>query len=135
MKRSYWVILAILGGAVLLILCAGIIMVGSWINVDWGMMGGWPSGMMDSWGFDIMNGWGFVWIGMLILMLLIPIGVLVLIVLGVIALVRGLSTRGQGSTNLSQPDALSSPSEILQMRYASGEITREQYLEMRDDLS
>lgn len=134
MKRSYWVILAIIGGTFLLILCAGVILLGSWINVDWGMMGGWPFGMIDSWGFDSMQGWGYWGIGML-LMLLIPIGFLVLIVLGVIALVRGLSSRGQGSTNLKQREVQSSPSEILQMRYASGEITREQYLEMREDLS
>jgi putative membrane protein len=72
----------------------------------------------------------------MILMWLIPAGFVVLVVLGIVGLVRGFSSTGEGNANLNlQVEAQPSPREILQTRYARGEITREQYLQMLDDLN
>lgn len=60
-------------------------------------------------------------------MLLVPLVVLVLVVLGVIALVRFLTARGRDT---GTPTAR----EILDRRYAEGELSREEYLQLRDDL-
>ena len=51
----------------------------------------------------------------------------------IIWLVRRTDTSGQ--SNLSTGSATPSPREILQSRYARGEITREQYLEILEDLN
>lgn len=127
MKKSYWIAIAIIGGVLLLILLAGTILLGNWIRGDWGMMSGWP--------FGTMHGWGPGWIGM-IFMMLIPVGFVLLVVLGIIGLVRGLSSTGGGNTRLNQGEKKStSPRDILQVRYAGGEITREQYLQMLEDLT
>jgi putative membrane protein len=55
-------------------------------------------------------------------------------VLLVVWLVRGLAS---GPQQVSYATASAAPGsrEILQQRYAHGEITRDQYLEMLDDLS
>jgi putative membrane protein len=69
--------------------------------------------MSDWWGP------GFGWIFMVLFW--------VLVTLGIVALAKWLSsTRGGGSTRR--------PLDILQERYARGEITREQYEQMRRDL-
>lgn len=92
-------------------------------------MGGWPAGTMHGWGYG-----SFGWFG-IILMWLIPVGIIVLVVLGIAGLVRGLSSTGGGNTNADQQKGYpKSPREILQIRYASGDITRDQYLQMLDDL-
>ncbi len=75
-------------------------------------------------GFGGMMGFG--WIG-LIFDVAIIVGVVVLIVWAV--------RRFSGSTtNWNQPAGNQSPREILQARYARGEITREQYQQMLNDL-
>jgi len=130
MKKSYWIAVAVSGIVFLLVLFAGMSLLGSWNNGGWGMMGASPSGMMHGWGFS-----SFGWFGM-ILMLLIPVGFVVLVVLGIVGLVRGFSSIGEGNANLNQrQEAQTSPRDILQIRYARGEITREQYLQMLDDLN
>lgn len=69
----------------------------------------------------MMNlGWGWG------LMFLIPLGVLGLIALGVYYFVTGFAANRHGSRRRSL--------EILDRRYAQGEITREEYLRMREDL-
>ena len=78
--------------------------------------------MMGKWG-----GWGwgpgFGWIFMIL--------VLVLIVVGIAALAKWLSSSGSsGRSTDKRPLAL----DIVQERYARGEITREQYEQMRRDL-
>ena len=73
-------------------------------------------------GFGMMGFYGG-WIGMLF-NLAILIGIVVLIVWAVRRF-----TNGNPSTNAQ------TPREILQMRYARGEITREQYQQMLQDLS
>ncbi len=67
---------------------------------------------------------GFGWMGM-VFNFIILIGVVVLIVWAI----------NRFSNNSNQSAKIQSPREILQMRYARGEITREQYQQMLNDLS
>ena len=67
--------------------------------------------------------WGYGLIG-LIFTLAIIVGIVILIVWAVRRFSSGASSSGGQS-----------PREILQTRYARGEITREQYQEMLKDLS
>ena len=76
--------------------------------------------MMGNWG-----GWGwgpgFGWIFMIL--------VLALIVVGIVALAKwSASSAGPGRSTDKRP------LDIVQERYARGEITREQYEQMRRDL-
>ncbi|MBI1800218.1 MAG: SHOCT domain-containing protein [Chloroflexi bacterium] len=73
-------------------------------------------GMMGGWGFPLMGG-----IGMLLFWLFI-IG-------GAVWLAQSVA-RGAGPAGMSAP-ASESPLDILKRRYARGEITKEQYEEMR----
>ena len=73
-------------------------------------------------GYYMMGGFG--WIGMII-NLLILIGIIVLIVWAVNRFSGGLNSSAKNQT----------PREILQARYARGEITREQYQQMMKDIS
>jgi putative membrane protein len=83
------------------------------------MMGG---GLMHGFGFGGMGLFGG-WIG-LIFNLAILVGVVILIVWAVKRFTSGnISPSGQ------------TPREILQTRYARGEITRDQYQQMLSDLS
>jgi putative membrane protein len=78
------------------------------------MMGGWMYGM----------GWG--WLILLIL---------VVIVLAVLLVPRGRSSRSQAGGGTAYPPSSSDRAqEILKERYARGEISREEYEEMRRDL-
>ena len=77
------------------------------------MMGG---GMM--YGFGLLG---------LIFNLAIVVGIVILIVWAVKRFTGG-------TTSWNQPSANQSPREILQARYARGEITREQYQQMLADL-
>jgi len=83
-------------------------------------------------GYGLM-GWGnYGWIGM-ILSLVITVAVIFGIVWLIIWLVRRTGMNGQ--TYFNQESDAQSPREILQFRYARGEITREQYLQILEDLS
>jgi putative membrane protein len=89
-------------------------------------------------GGGLMNGYGwFGSFGLLggILNLVITLGVIVGVVLLVVWLVRRLGASGPITWSQPQPDAPISPREILQTRYARGEITREQYQQMLTDVS
>lgn len=57
----------------------------------------------------------------------------VFILVGIAFLVHWLknSTKGEGRQSAPQPE---SPLEILKRRYASGEITKEQYESMKRDI-
>jgi uncharacterized membrane protein len=130
MKRSIWLAVAIFGAIIFLALLVGLSLLGNWNNGGWGMMNGWSSGSMHGLGFGY-----FGWFGVL-LMLLIPIGFVILVVLGIAGLIRGISSTGEVSPIFNQrEEAQNSPRDILQIRYGGGEITREQYLQMLDDLS
>lgn len=79
-----------------------------------------------------MLGGGFGLIGML-LYLLVFVGVIIGVIFLAIWLVRRVG--GSGSDTFSQIADRQSPQEILKTRYARGEITREQYELMKQDLS
>jgi putative membrane protein len=95
------------------------------------MMNG--GGMMG--GFGGFGGFGSLgWIGM-ILNLVITVGVIVGVVLLVIWAVRRLSASGQGQGfTPHQAQGGTGPREILQARYARGEITRDEYQQVLADL-
>lgn len=82
-------------------------------------------------------GWGgygtFGLIGM-ILNLIITVALIAGIAILAIWVVRRLSTGGREEATPEAPAQIS-PRELLKIRYARGEITREQYLQMLDDLS
>lgn len=129
MKKSYWITIAILGTALILFLMVGTTLFGNWNNIGWGMMGGWPTGTMHGWGFSSIG-----WFGALI-MVLIPVGIVVLVISGIVWLVRNISSISEGDQIINQQEkSKTSPGEILQIRYASGEITRDQYLQMIEDI-
>jgi len=83
------------------------------------MMGG---GMMGGWSYPagIGRGWGFMFAGMLI-----PLVFIVLLIVGAYYL---LTPRGETAGSEA---AL----RILDERYARGEITKDQYLEMKQHLT
>lgn len=68
---------------------------------------------------------GYGWIGILISLVAILI-----VIVAIIWLARRSIPANQGQ--LATPQ--SNPHEILQVRYARGEITRQQYLQILDDL-
>lgn len=76
-------------------------------------------------GSGMMGGFGLI--GLLI-NILILVGIVVLVVWAV-------KRFSAGSTNGGPMTSGQSPREILQARYARGEITREQYQQMLGDLS
>ena len=83
-------------------------------------------------GFGVFGGFGLI--GM-ILNLVITIGLIVGLVLLIAWLWRRVNSDGQARV-AQQPTASEAlPKEILQVRYARGEITREQYQQMVVDLS
>lgn len=60
----------------------------------------------------------------------------VAVVVGIVLLVVWAVKRFSGSAGVAnQPGGGQSPKEILQARYARGEITREQYQQMLQDLT
>lgn len=83
--------------------------------VQWQGDGGW--GHMDGWG---MGGWGWLWGSLLV------IGIIVLVVLTVLVLTRGTTREGSRQSRAR---------EILDERYARGEINTEEYHERLRELS
>ena len=57
----------------------------------------------------------------------------ILVIVGIVFLVRWLAVPGTTS-HPTAPPAAETPLEILQKRYARGEISKEQYDQMRRDL-
>jgi len=87
--------------------------------IKWGpmMMGG---GMMGGWGYPTGMRWGFMLAGMLI-----PLGFIVLLIVGAYFL---LTPRGATAE-------IENALKILDERYAKGELTKAQYLEMKDNIT
>jgi putative membrane protein len=87
--------------------------------------------MMGSWG----NGWGEAGGA---LMMLVMLAVLALIIAGVVLLVRGLTRHDQVQPAPPQGPApgptKSSAMQVLEERYARGEIQREEFLQRKQDL-
>ncbi len=122
--RLIWIVIAVLIGIGLL--AGGYLL----SRGGWGLFG-YGSGMMNgNFGRGMMNGFG---LGGIIPMILTMLFWIVIIALGVL-LVSGLVSRAN-----SQPPSNLPPTEsaldILQKRYAHGEITKEQFEEMRRDLN
>lgn len=90
------------------------------------MLGGFGSG---PWGLD-----GLGWFGM-VFNLAISVGLIVGLVLLIAWLWRRVNA-GAGAPVSVQPagGVITSPKEMLQIRYVRGEITREQYQQMLADL-
>jgi putative membrane protein len=90
--------------------------------------------MMHGWGFYGGLG-GFNWIGMIVGGIFTLI-ILVLLILLIIWIIRRLSGRHMGGYHYMQGGmGGQSAKEILQMRYAKGEITQEQYQQMLAELN
>ena len=90
MNKVNWTAVVIFGIVVLLALLVGASLLGGWGYGGWGRMG---PGMM---GPGMMGGWGFGpfgWIGMLF-MWLIPLGLVVLVVFGIVWFVRAVGSAG-----------------------------------------
>ena len=82
-------------------------------------------------------GWGYGWMGML-LMFVFWIGLIVLVVWVVNSIFHNrhrMDQRMDQRLDQLPPDRRVSAREILDLRYARGEITREQYELMKNDLS
>jgi len=80
---------------------------------QWGMMGGWGYG----YGFGLIH-------------MVVWIIILVAIIVGVIWLVRSLAgTGGHGPLQRRSPGL-----EVLEERYARGEINRDEYLQKKKDI-
>jgi putative membrane protein len=100
----------IIGGVIVAILII--------VPLIFGLIGGWRGygygyGMMGPWMMGEYGGWWF--------MLIIMVIFWGLVVWGIVALVRGLSTGGNTS------DQTDSALEILKRRYARGEITKQEF--------
>ena len=108
----------IVGGIALAILIVVPLLLGSLFgrqSLGWGMMG---PGMMG--GF----GWG--WFMPLLMILFWG-----LVIWGIVALIRGVTTTCAGSSSGHAELAL----EVLKRRYAQGEISKQEYEEKRRDLA
>jgi len=92
MNRINWTAVVVVAIVALLVFLIGVSLMGGWGYGNWGMMGGYRSGMMGQWGFG-----PFGWIGM-IFMWLIPVGFILLIVLGVVWLIRAIGS-GENPTS------------------------------------
>jgi putative membrane protein len=117
-NRALLIILGVLILLVLLMPMLGIGMMGP------GMMGGfgWPGGQSGGWSWT----WGLA-MGLGMLAMLAFWGA---IIVGIALLVRSAVGAGGRQDSRTEESAL----EILKRRYAAGEITREEYVQMRLEL-
>jgi putative membrane protein len=121
MKSEYRGLLIILGVLVLIVLLMPMLGMGM---MGPGMMRGFggPGGQTGGWSW----GWGLA-MGLGMLAMLAFWGALIV---GVVLLVRWLLSATGNIGGRSTETAL----EILQRRYAAGEITRDEYLQLRQEL-
>ena len=82
-------------------------------------------------GFGSCCGFGSFGIIGMILNLVIVVAVVIGVILLVVWMVRRVSPEGSASTAVR---VTKNPTDILQMRYAQGEITRKEYQQMLTDL-
>lgn len=88
-----------------------------------------PFGWM--WGGDWWDWFGgFIW-----MMMLFPVILIVLIVVLIVAIANGSRRQAQPPAPAFIPVPQRNALEILERRYANGEVTRAEYLRMRGDLS
>jgi len=118
MNRSGWAIGIVIALVLVLLVGGGLIASGSWgRGYGWGMTG---PGMMGGWG-------GVPFMGPIFCLVFVG-----LIIGGVVLLAR--SWPGEQPGPGSGRAATETPLEILKRRYASGEITKKQFEEMRRTL-
>lgn len=92
----------------------------------WGALGGWQSGSWGMMGPGMMGGFGLGWF--------VPIFMIIfwgLIIWGIVTLIRGLSS----SSHVGLASKTGSALEILRGRYASGEISKQEFEEKKKDLA
>jgi putative membrane protein len=89
---------------------------------------------MMPWGQGWNWGWGGMMLGGGLLMLLLLVGAILVIYFVVRALAHAGSSH-PGTPSAGPVGSAGRPLEILKERYARGEITKEQYDQMREDLS
>ena len=94
MQKVNWLLVGIMSFVIILILFGTGVLMGDWRYRDWGTMG--PSGMMENWEYSSPPS-PLGWVGM-IFMSLIPVGLIVLAVFGVVWLVRNVSNSKPPST-------------------------------------
>ncbi len=127
MKTSTRIIGIVAGVVIALALLAG----GFWLGRASVGTFGYGLGLRGpNFGFGMMNGFGF---GGIIPMILTILFWVVIIGLGV-WLISGLVSRTSSQPS-ANPSPAESPLDILNKRYARGEITKEQFDEMRRDLN
>jgi len=97
MQKVNWLVVGIISIVVILLLFGGGMMMGGWGYRGWGMMG--PGGMMGNWGYSSTPS-PLGWIGM-IFMWLIPVGLIVLAVFGIVWLVRNVVNSKPPSSNVN----------------------------------
>jgi putative membrane protein len=84
--------------------------------------------------FHGYSGYGVGWVGLVVgglLMVLFWAGIIALIFFAIRAFTRGRDRRMEQEP---RPREKETPLEILKRRYAQGEITREEYMDMKRDL-
>ena len=84
MQKVNWLVVGIISIVALLLLFGGGMMMGGWGYRGWSMMG--PGGMMNNWGYSAAPS-PLGWFGM-IFMWLVPVGLVVLAVFGIVWLVQ-----------------------------------------------
>ena len=87
MQKVNWLVVAIMSFVIILLLFGTGMLMDDWGSRAWGTMG--PRGMMENWGYSSAPA-PLGWIGM-IFMLLIPVGLIVVVVFGIVWLVRNVS--------------------------------------------
>ncbi len=122
--RFIWIVSAVLIG--LGLLAGGFLL----SRTGWGLFGYGPGMMGGNHGFGMVSGFGFVGIIPMILTILFWVVVIALAVW----LIGSLASRTNSQPPSNLPPA-ESALDILKKRYARGEITKEQFEEMRRDLS
>ena len=123
MNRPTWAIVIAVILVLLLVGACGFVIIpwmGGYGSGNWGMMGpGTGPGIMGVFGSPFIGGIGMLLFG-------------AFIIIGIVLLAVWLAQNaGQSSVSTTRGE---SPLDILKVRYAKGEITREQYEEMRRDL-
>jgi hypothetical protein len=96
MNRNSWTVVLVFGLVALLVFVVGVSLLGGWGYGGWGRMGPGMMGGGGGTGPGMMGGWGltpFGWLGM-IFMWLIPVGLIVLVVLGIAWLVQAIGGAG-----------------------------------------
>jgi hypothetical protein len=86
MQKVNWLLVGIISFVIILILFGTGVLLGEGRYQDWGTMG--PIGMREDWGYSSPPS-PFDWVG-IIFMSLIPVGLIVLAIFGIIWLVRNL---------------------------------------------